>query len=75
MNRLSLCLRRLKIGSKLGHRTSERNSNPLALLLDGGLYSRPHNIIYGKLVTEDNLLILVNIYNGSKTRVVRCKIV
>ena len=72
---LSFCLCVLQVCCQLGHRHSLGDAYTLALLLDGGLYAGPYNVVDGKFVTEDNLLVLVDVYDGCKTCIVRCEVV
>ena len=75
MNLLSFVPGILYIFCKVVHRACNPDAYTLALLLDSRLHSCPYDIIYSQLVAEYYLLVVIDIYYGSKPLVVRSEVV
>ena len=70
---LTLGLGILYICGKVGHRTDFLNAHALALLLDGRLHACPYDVVDGELVTEDDLLVVIDVDYCRKTLIIRCE--
>ena len=57
----------VQVTGYIGRRAGLRNAHPLALLFQSGLGTHPDNMVDGQFITEDNLLILINVDNGRQT--------